>query len=173
MNLGQRFVERLTWLREGEGLLRAAGEPLLVAVARNGCEVEALLLESSRLAAALAGMRIRVRRDREADADLLLQAANDLSRRASYLLERLEVIEVDRPGSRLQMRSAPPRRQVDTLEYYELTLAAEDGYFCVDVRRWRKGRGRREAAPVHLTVEVIERFIDDVVASFSIDRTED
>jgi hypothetical protein len=165
MNLGQRFVERLRWLAEGEGLLASPDAPLLVAAAGDRRTVEAVVCELGRLAAEFRCLRVRVDAQAEPREEALVRASRSIAERVSYLLERLDAIESDPATARLQMRSVPPRRRGDRLEYYELLLAAEDGGLQAELRRWTKTAGRRELAPIHLTAEVVERLIDDLADS--------
>ena len=87
-----------------------------------------------------------------------------LSRRVSYLLEPLKVLEIDGGAGQVQLRSESPTVRGDSRGYYEVRLDRAGRCrlerYVVDPDR----RGRRRT-PCHLTREVVERLADDIASA--------
>lgn len=121
----------------------------LLAVDSQGCLVREVQAHAPKLAGA--------------GFDVLQEWADTLSRRISYLLETLGILEVDEDQGEVLIRSNPPERQGSTTSYYEVLLShAGPGRFVL--RRYESQRGipGRTAKDMQLTHEVLGRLARDL-----------
>ncbi len=90
--------------------------------------------------------------------------AREFAERARYLLEPLDVIEVDKQENEAIARSNPPDRSGDAIDYYEAHVS---GTGRAVVRRYRYDRQNRtrQQTPMDLSHEQIRRLVDDIDAS--------
>ncbi len=106
-----------------------------------GCEVE----------------RIEVESPPTAD---VAERARAIAGRVTYLLEPLELIETDQEASSALVRSAPPWRNGETREYYELNVTPQ----AVNLQRFRKEPGKdRDPVPMQVTRQAVTRLAKDLV----------
>lgn len=88
------------------------------------------------------------------------QLGQRIADRVRYLLEPLEVHEIDEERREVQLRSWPPHREDRTVRYYEVTLLADDS---LRVVRYEKSPSAgRFQIPAVLTVEVLAQLCQDV-----------
>jgi hypothetical protein len=87
-----------------------------------------------------------------------------LANRLTYLMEPLVVLEVDAEVGEAELRSRTPTARNERSSYYELRLNRDRG---LQLRRVGFDRLTRERQPVpcQMTIEVLERLADDLVAS--------
>ena len=88
--------------------------------------------------------------------------AEGVAKRASGLLERLKVYEVDTTHDRAVLRSDGPSVKNDTVDYYEVVLG---GTNTATVNRYRADRAagtKREQVPFTLTHEAVAKLADDI-----------
>lgn len=79
-----------------------------------------------------------------------------------YLLEPLQILEIDRQEHQCQARSQPPSRQPAGSSYYELLV----GGHRLSLYRYHAPQGQaRTAIPINLTRETLGRLADDLVAA--------
>ena len=90
-----------------------------------------------------------------------MRPEQQLAQRVQYLLEPLQVHEVDRQQAAVQLRSSPPHREDRTVRYYEVTAQRDGGWRLV---RYEKSpeQPRQQIAAV-ITIEVLQRLCQDVV----------
>ncbi len=100
----------------------------------------------------------------ELGADALRAWGDRLSGRLTYLMEPLVVIEVDAEAGEAELRSRAPTPRGDLRSYYEVRLRREG---TLHLRRvaFDDAARRRVAVPCQMTLEVLERLADDLVAS--------
>ncbi|TWT34507.1 hypothetical protein [Blastopirellula retiformator] len=85
------------------------------------------------------------------------QLAGKLKDRVHYLLEPLEVIEVE--AESILLRSDKPHQSEDERSYYE-GWARPDGF---DLQRYKAApKQTRESAPLRMTRDVVERLARDL-----------
>lgn len=93
----------------------------------------------------------------------LKKLSDELSRRLSYLMEPISLIEADAELATVQMRSNPPQRDDDGTRYFELLVHRGGDLSLV---RYQKLPGQpRQATPAHFTREVFSRLAGDLVAA--------
>lgn len=110
-----------------------------------GCSVEQLAVAADRLSAA--------------SVDQLRNISSELTRKLTYLLEPVALLEVDADRCSVQMRSSPPQKDDDGTRYYEL-LVERGGQ--VSLCRYQKQPGQpRCRVPAQLTREVLLRLAGD------------
>ena len=113
------------------------------------------------LGCALWQIDVRTDQTTHASADQLRTAGQELANRVRYLLEPLQVHEVDQQQSAVQLRSSPPQRQARTVWYYEVTAQRDGGWRLV---RYENAPGQpRHQVPALVTIEVLQRLCEDVV----------
>jgi hypothetical protein len=84
--------------------------------------------------------------------------------RVRYLMEPLQVLEVDAQGGEVQIRSQSPTPRNEQRSYYELRLFRQ-GNLRMDRYAVDEATRQRRPIPCQLTREVLERLADDMVAS--------
>ena len=104
--------------------------------------------------------------EQTADASIsqLKEMAESLIARLGYLMEPLEVIEVDEQLRIVQLRSHPPHREDESIGYYELKVCPGQARLC---RYEKKSERSREAVPITVTREVFRRLADDLCSVVS------
>ena len=87
-----------------------------------------------------------------------------LAGRVSYLLEPLKVLEVDRDGGEVQIRSQNPTTRSEQRGYYEVRLSQQGS---LRLERFTFDEATRQRRPIacQFTREVLERLADDIAAS--------
>lgn len=87
-----------------------------------------------------------------------------LAARLTYLMEPLVVLEVDAEAGEAELRSRNPTARDDRRSFYEVRLRRQGA---LQLRRvaFDDASRRRAAVPCQMTVEVLERLADDLVAS--------
>lgn len=86
--------------------------------------------------------------------------AEDLSRRLTYLDERLEIVDHDRRGMYIQLRSLPPYKDDAQIQFNEICIGRDR----VEVKRiafYRRDAVKRQV-PLALTEELLERLMADL-----------
>jgi len=117
---------------------------LVTAVDGLACSLDSIVVSSERTAATSIGEMKR--------------RGEHLVARLSYLMEPLDVIEVDEHLQVVQLRSSPPHREEGAIRYYELELRPGE----YSLRRYRKQpQCSREAIPITVTREVFRRLVTD------------
>ncbi len=109
--------------------------------------------------------QLTVREDALASRDSagLARLGQQLTTRVGYLLEPLQVHEIDAATAAVQVRSHPPQREAKTVRYYEALLQRDGG---LRLARFEKRPGQpREQVAALVTIEVLQRLCQDVVAT--------
>jgi hypothetical protein len=152
MSLTDQINDELNRLRAsgGAGALSADApngrlECDMAGVDAIGCAVDAFAFRTGRLTGA--------------SLEKLKKIGEDLSRRVTYLLEPIAIIELDAEGVTVQLRSSPPSQDGGVTSYYELSIN-QDG---LSLRRYQSQTGQpRQAVPAHFTHEAFRRLARDV-----------
>jgi hypothetical protein len=155
MSLSDQINDELNRLRGagGAGIMTAQApngrlECDMASVDAIGCAVDVFEFHSGRLSGSTL--------------EKLKQIGEDLSRRVTYLLEPIAIIEIDAEGVTVQLRSSPPSQEAGVTSYYELTIN-QDG---LALRRYQAQSGQpRQAVPAHFTHEALRRLARDVSAA--------
>ncbi|RMF69903.1 MAG: hypothetical protein D6743_01105 [Calditrichaeota bacterium] len=104
--------------------------------------------------------------DERVEPQTLKRLAKELASRATYLVEGLDVIEVDDANLTVQVRSKPPHTEAHRVEYFELLLTASgQGSFKRYV--FDKSSRKRATIPFHVTEDVLARFAEDIYTVFA------
>lgn len=92
--------------------------------------------------------------------------ARKVERKIGYLVEPFKTVEFDRGDKILQMRSTEPLRSKGVRYYYELLLI--EGWKA-SLRRYKTvdEMPGREPVAISLTVDVLERLVDDLAWALS------
>ena len=89
-----------------------------------------------------------------------------LAARLTYLMEPLVVLEVDAEAGEAELRSRNPTARDDRRSFYEVRLRRQGALQLQRIAIDEASR-RRTTVPCQLTVEVLERLADDLVASLA------
>jgi hypothetical protein len=89
-----------------------------------------------------------------------------LAGRVTYLMEPLQVLEVDAGGGEVQIRSQSPTARADQRGYYEVRLFKQ-GTLRLERYAFEQSSRQRRSITCQLTREVLERLADDLAASVS------
>jgi hypothetical protein len=89
---------------------------------------------------------------------------NRLASRLTYLMEPLVVLEVDAQAGEAGLRSQVPTPRGDQRSFYEVRLRRE-GSLHLQRIAFDEATRRRRIVPCQMTIEVLERLADDLVAS--------
>ena len=133
--------------------------PAQVQIVEGGVTLTLCLSGVQPLACELHSIEVNGPRYAQADADELSRLGQQLADHLRYLLEPLQVHEVDRELDVVQLRSYPPRRDQQTVRYFEATLA-RGGVMLA--RYEKKPQASREQIPAVVTTEVLELLCDDL-----------
>jgi hypothetical protein len=134
--------------------------PHLLQVSWPAGTVTAELSNLQSLAGELHCLTLRSDRLARLDSDQLQHIAQRLADQIRYLLEPLQVHEIDRHGHSVQLRSSPPERESRRVRYFEATLARDGG---LQLARYEKLPGEpRQRIPALITVEVLAKLCQDV-----------
>ena len=126
-----------------------------------GGSLTAQLLDVQPLGCSLWELEVHTPQTARADTAQLQAAGQRLASRVRYLLEPLQVHEVDGELAAIQLRSSPPQRQERTVWYYEVTAERRGSWRLV---RYEKAPGApRQQVPAVVTTEVLARLCEDLV----------
>jgi hypothetical protein len=100
----------------------------------------------------------------EWSSDALKQWGDRLSKKVTYLMEPLKVVEVHDQEGEVQMRSQSPTPRAQERAYYEMRLFRHGGLRMERFVYDDTNRQRRQVA-CQLTRETLERLADDIAAS--------
>ena len=89
--------------------------------------------------------------------------ADRIVARVTYLMEPLIVLEQDKVGGEVELRSQSPTPRQDRRSYYEVRLSPQ-GTLRLGRVAFDGTTRRRQPAPCQMTIEVLERLTDDLVA---------
>jgi hypothetical protein len=87
-----------------------------------------------------------------------------LAARLTYLMEPLVVLEVDAQAGEAELRSQAPTPRGDLRSFYEVRLRREGSLRLRRIGYDEQAR-HRQTVPCQMTLEVLERLADDLVAS--------
>ncbi|MFQ5674990.1 MAG: hypothetical protein ACE5G1_03765 [bacterium] len=93
---------------------------------------------------------------------LIKKQAEFLKSKLTYLLENIEIFEIDEVNSKAQLRSDKPETEQTSLSYYEIVI---DGGARITLHRvlFDKLKREKSSTQFHLTNEVIEKAMNDFV----------
>ncbi len=95
----------------------------------------------------------------------LRSKAEDLTRQVDYLLEKLEIVDHDRRGMYIQLRSLPPYKDDTQIQFNEICIARDR----VQIKRiafYRKDEVKQQV-PLQLTEEQLQRLLGDIRSVFA------
>lgn len=145
----------------------ATGSPFVIEV--SGAELAGSLLAVDRIGCQLARLQVRAQPTAIPMPQAVVDVAARIAKRVNYLLEPLEVMEVDGQAAVALLRSAPPYEQGGVVEYYELHVSRQQG---IEMERYAKTRGPagRQPIPLEFSRESFRRLLND--ALWALGRTD-
>jgi hypothetical protein len=96
--------------------------------------------------------------------DALKEWGDRLTKRVTYLMEPLKVLEINDQGGEVQLRSQSPTPRADQKAYYEMRLFRQ-GKLRMERFAFDETTRQRRQIPCQLTRETLERLADDIAAS--------
>ncbi len=130
----------------------------------TGVSVEVDLLACEQYGCSFRELRLGLPAWQGASAATMAKWASELTRRVTYLLENVGPIEQDADGARVLIRSTPPDRTPERIDYYEFRLSAP-GELAWNRFRAIPGQPGREQLEIQVTLEVLRKLVDDVVTA--------
>jgi len=94
--------------------------------------------------------------------DQLHSWADRLTGRVTYLMEPLVVVEHDRAGAEVDVRSKTPTARRGVRSYYEVRLKG-DGSLRMGRVAYDESERRRDPVACPMTFETLDRLVDDLV----------
>ena len=129
-----------------------------IRVSDEKLRVELTLADWGRLGCLLARFEVEHAREGQLKIDPV-----QISRKISYLGERLEIVETEGAWGRSILRSSPPRVDGDAVSFYELVLDRSTRLSLVRYRYDRKTE-ERTPMPAPLSRETLERLLGDLIS---------
>jgi hypothetical protein len=162
MSIGKQLVEQLRGLSKREP--HNAG---VTATTSEHCEARAEIGEHDRFSATLHALEVQVMTRVSGDTHAFLSdRAAELARRLSYLEEPLGVWELDGREGQAQLRSSPPAREGEQVQYWEVTLTAGERPAARIVRyQWSPGMPERAPLAYPATFGLIGRMADSIAGA--------
>lgn len=151
MSLGQQLA--------GE-LMQMGGAELPLALSTNGNEgsVSVVICQWSPLAVGVESIQVQSATGSIPSREL----GEKLAKKLNYLSEPVRVLEIDSASGAAQLRSDPPRRIDDSIEYFEVQIARGGA---IRMQRFRtQSGGARASTAFTLTFDTLARVIDDLMA---------
>jgi hypothetical protein len=158
MNLSRKIADAVDSLPKGGPL------PSLVEAEAGPSRLTLNLTERGPIGLAFDTLNY-ARADRaDLSAEALRAWGDRLAARLTYLMEPLVVLEVDAQAGEAELRSQAPTPRGDQSAFYEVRLRREGS---LNLRRigFDAASRRRQVVPCQMTIEVLERLADDLVAS--------
>ncbi len=94
----------------------------------------------------------------------LRSKAERLTQEVTYLCERLEIVDHDRRGMYIQLRSLPPYKDDHQIQFNEISIA-RDKVILKRVAFYRKDEVKRQV-PLSMTEEELKRLLADLRSVF-------
>lgn len=147
-----------------DSLPGAGPRPCLVEAGAGPSRIALNLTERGPVGLAFDGLDFSRNDQGELSPEDLRRWGDRLAARVTYLMEPLVVSEVDAQAGEAELRSQAPTPRGDRRSYYEVRLRRDASLHLGRVTFDERDR-RRHAVPCQMTVEVLERLADDLVAS--------
>jgi len=133
----------------------------------KGLKIQINVKEFDKFSFIVESLRVERSNDFESAPDVLRKQADFLKANLTYLLENLEVFEIDNLQSKAQLRSHIPEDDNSSLSYFEIMIEGRRGVALERVV-FDKKKKQRKNATFHLTNETLTRTIDDFVKAIEL-----
>jgi hypothetical protein len=164
MSIGKALVDQLR-----QSATNPAAEPR-IEVELDGVRVRADLGERDRFSATVNSLDITVETPAGDAQQFLSERSARVMQRLNYLEEPLAVWELDQREGLAQLRSSPPQRDGERVDYWEVTLhAGERPAASIGRYRWEPGMPEREALPYPATFGLLGRLADSLAGALGED----
>ena len=158
MSLSQKIAAKL------DDFMKTSASPQCISVEEGPHKLEMQVVHATSIGIESMGLNFQVC-DREPMAlDDLKAWGKRLSQKITYLLEPLVMHEADAQSNEVVMRSTKPSTKADRRTYYEARLKGSGALNLNRITFHEQGK-KRESVPCQFTNEVIERLVDDLVAT--------
>lgn len=163
MSLGKLIVQQVLARSSDQMAEKVQKRPYFIEAVEGPINAKVELEDADRLGCLAMSLQVERTEPEKAVAPLpvLRLKAEQITQRLGYLLEDLEIVEIDCREGVCQIRSAP----VEVADfYYELMLEAGGR---ATLLRYEKSTAEMGRAPrgMNLSLEVLQRLIDDMAAA--------
>lgn len=148
---------------EVDDLVKTAAPAICLSAIEGPHKIDLALTQATSVGIDCRGFDFQVDRGPMAIEDLKAWG-NRIARKVTYLLEPLTIHEADNQANEVVLRSAMPSPKPDRRSYYEIRLKGS-GTLNFDRVAFFEQAKRREPVPCQFTNEVVERLVDDLVAT--------
>ena len=172
--LGEKMLARVRDFPQAKSSWHGPAQPHEEAIYRLEEEAEGFRLcgefvDADKLSVQALRLQVAAAQAPEAiafDARRLRHQAEEIVRRASYLTEKLELVELDQNNGKAQIRSSAPRREPHGTSYFEIVLM---GNRELSICRYEYAEHAASRQPVSFVIaqEMIERLVNDFIAVLS------
>jgi len=130
-------------------------------------KIQINLKEFDKFSFIVESLRVEWSDNLQSGSDILRKQADFLKTNLTYLLENLEVFEIDSPHSKAQLRSHVPEEDNASLSYFEIMITKCRS---ITLERFIFDKNNKQRKPVsfHLSNKALERTIDDFVKTIEL-----
>jgi hypothetical protein len=158
MTLSQKIADAVESLPTGGPL------PCSIAAEVGESRLALNLTSHGSVGLAFDGLDYALANHTELTTEALRNWGNRLASKLTYLMEPLVVLEVDAQAGEAELRSQNPTPKGDRRSFYEVRLR-RDASLHLQRIAFDETTRLRQVVPCQMTVEVLERLADDLVAS--------
>jgi len=149
---------------EVDDLVKTCAPPLCVSASEGPHAIDLPISLATAVGVECDGFDFRVNDRVELTLDQLKAWGSRLCARLTYLMEPLSVLESDPVGGEVIVRSQTPTPRDGRRSYYEIRLG-KSNHLRFDRVVFQEAARSRRTVPCQFTNEVLERLVDDVVAT--------
>jgi hypothetical protein len=157
MTLSQKIADAVENHRAGSASPDVSAEA-------DGALIEVSLTACGPVGFAFSSIQYSTVEPLELSAEALRAWGHRLAARVTYLMEPLVILEVDAEAGVAELKSQAPTPRGELRSYYEVTLNSV-GALRLHRVAFDEATRRRKPVNCQMTVEVLERLTDDLVAS--------
>jgi hypothetical protein len=158
MSLSQKIAA------EVDDLVKTCAPPQSVTAEEGPHTIDLPIGRATAIGVECAGFEFRVANHDAMSINDLKSWGNRIAAKVTYLMEPLALQEADTVAGEVLLRSASPTPKPDRRSYYEVRLKGS-GAMRFDRIAFDEATRQRGPTPCHFTNEVVERLVDDLVAT--------
>ncbi len=172
MSISRQMIEQLEGLNEtrlepaADADRVGASYTLDIPLEGQGrAQVKLALQDYDRYSVVLKGVEVAYGADQVVQPSLQ-QRAEQITHRLTYLEEPLGLVELDEAEGLVQLRSQPPRRDGETIIYWEAEITDRPGPTVrLNRYRWTPARPERESVSYPVTFARLGQMVEDITHS--------
>jgi hypothetical protein len=149
---------------EVDDLVKTCAPPLCITAEEGPHKIDLPVGLATSIGIECAGFDFHVADRAGLSLDDLRRWGDRVVKKVTYLMEPLAVHEADAPGHEVVLRSATPTAKPDRRSYYEVRLKGS-GDLKFERIAFDEEKRQRGSVPCLFTNEVVERLVEDLVAT--------